>query len=1163
MKKKPISAVLNDLRRQFIQQLPGRLSAIRTHFDDLDRQAWEPTIAEELHRMLHGLTGSAGTFDMKPLSDASRQLESTMSALIKSGETPLANDWQTFAADLDSLEKLAHITMDSSAPNLEPPPVQPRYRSPLIFLVEDDPVQGEVLSHSLIDEGYRVRVFTEADAFRRACNEIESERPAAVIMDMIFPEGDELGAALIAELGLGKDNDIPVVVASVRDDLIGRLAAFRAGASRYLSKPVEPARLINLLDALTGRQPAQPYRVLLVDDDPLLLEAQAQVLREVGMEVRALSQPLLTLDAVDDFMPDVVILDVYMPEASGPELAAVLRERDAQLHLPILFLSAETDMGQQLLALNLGGDDFLVKPVRPEHLVAAVTARARRARQNLSIRQRLETTLYEREREHLAVDQHALVSIADRAGNITYANRLFCEVSGYSHEELIGENHRIIKSGAHPPEFYQDIWSTISHGEVWQGDICNRRKDGSLYWVESTITPFVDSNGVPYQYVSIRTDITHLRNTQQALEDSKENLQATLESTQDGILAVNAEGTISFVNQRFIHMWGIPEDLMREGNDEKLVKHVEHQLVNPAVFRSKIQNLYQSMDESLDILEFIDGRAYERYSKPILKHKMNDGRVWSFRDITERVRAEQALLSSEEHHRLTITCADLGTWDWDMTTDHVDFNERWAEMRGYKLADLKPHADTWRMNIHPDDMPVLGELLTTHIAGRSNLFEAEYRVMTRAGKWIWILDRGSVIARNAEGAPLRMAGTEMDISDRKQAEQNMLIAHDEAERANKAKSEFLSNMSHELRTPMNAILGFGQLMEYEESLSKENKEYISEILKAGHHLLELINEVLDLSKIESGHFDFILEPVELCPVIEECLQLCDGLTKKYDIQLGHSGLNDAVVQADRKRLKQVMLNLLSNAIKYNRVGGSVNLQVHHQGNNILRICVTDTGVGISSDDMSHLFQPFNRLNAEHSGIEGTGIGLSISKRIIEMMGGTVEVQSVLGVGSTFCITLPLDILPETDDGHNKVIINSVPQLQINDEGRQFTVLYIEDNLSNLKLVARVLGTRKHIRLHTAMTPEEGIELANSCNPDLTLLDINMPGMNGYQVLEIFKSDAILKDVPVIATTANAMPGDIADGMQAGFTDYLTKPLNIRKFLDTIDHHLLSKTARDE
>ncbi|PKM01939.1 MAG: PAS domain S-box protein, partial [Gammaproteobacteria bacterium HGW-Gammaproteobacteria-7] len=315
----------------------------------------------------------------------------------------------------------------------------------------------------------------------------------------------------------------------------------RAGACRYLVKPVDPGRLIELLDAITGRQPPQPYRVLLVDDDPLLLETHAAVLRAAGMAVRTLSQPLRIMDALSDFVPDVAVLEVNMTGASGPELAAVLRERDEQLHLPILFLSEEADISRQLQALYLGGDDFLVTPVLPDYLVAAVTARARRARQNAAIRARLETTLYKREREHQAMDQHAIVSIADAAGNITYANDKFCEISGYTRSELLGQNHRVVTSGEHPPAFYQSLWRTISRGIVWQGEICNRRKDGSRYWVESTIAPFMDSEGQPYQYVSMRTDITHMKAAEDALRRQGELQRLIAEAGADLLAASAAE----------------------------------------------------------------------------------------------------------------------------------------------------------------------------------------------------------------------------------------------------------------------------------------------------------------------------------------------------------------------------------------------------------------------------------------------------------------------------------------------------------------------------------------------------------------------------------------------------------------------------------------------
>ena len=273
------------------------------------------------------------------------------------------------------------------------------------------------------------------------------------------------------------------------------------------------------------------------------------------------------------------------------------------------------------------------------------------------------------------------------------------------------------------------------------------------------------------------------------------------------------------------------------------------------------------------------------------------------------------------------------------------------------------------------------------------------------------------------------------------------------------------------------------------------------------------------------------------------------LADRRDIQLSHSGLKGAAVRADRMRLRQVLLNLLSNAIKYNRGGGSVHIEVQPEGTDRLRILVTDTGEGIPAARLAELFQPFNRLDAESSSIEGTGIGLTITRRIVEMMGGTVDVESEVGIGSTFWIELPLESLPESY--HKRAATDSsTPAQPI--EATQHTVLYIEDNPSNLRLVAQILGHRQHIHLLTAHTPELGIELAMARRPELILLDINMPGMNGYQMLEVFKANERLKTIPVIAVTANAMPCDIERGMAAGFADYLTKPLDVARFYTVID-----------
>ncbi|MEN8170786.1 MAG: ATP-binding protein [Pseudomonadota bacterium] len=379
------------------------------------------------------------------------------------------------------------------------------------------------------------------------------------------------------------------------------------------------------------------------------------------------------------------------------------------------------------------------------------------------------------------------------------------------------------------------------------------------------------------------------------------------------------------------------------------------------------------------------------------------------------------------------------------------------------------------------------------------------------------------------------------------------VSRDKAERSSQAKSEFLSSMSHELRTPMNAILGFAQLLEFDKVLAEEQQDSVQEILKAGYHLLELINEVLDLAKIESGHIDLLLEPVKLSALVNECFSLVTPAAENRGISLRSADVNGYTIRADRTRLKQVLLNLLSNAIKYNREQGSVKLEAQTVNETSLRISISDTGNGIAKGRFDLLFQPFNRLNAEGGEIEGTGIGLAITRNLVEMMGGHVGVDSEQGVGSRFWIELPQESFEapvEQDIGEEysaNDIVGVAEQLH--------TVLYIEDNLANLKLVSQILVKRQHINLITAHEPELGLELAVSHLPELILLDINMPRMDGYQVLSLLQLDERLKHIPVVAITANAMTQDVERGKKAGFSDYLTKPLDVSCFLATIDHYL--------
>ncbi len=389
-----------------------------------------------------------------------------------------------------------------------------------------------------------------------------------------------------------------------------------------------------------------------------------------------------------------------------------------------------------------------------------------------------------------------------------------------------------------------------------------------------------------------------------------------------------------------------------------------------------------------------------------------------------------------------------------------------------------------------------------------------------------------------------------------QRTKELMHAKEEAVHASNSKSEFLSRMSHELRTPMNAILGFGQLLQLDSSLADDHKGFVEEVMRAGYHLLTLINEVLDLAKIEEGKFDVHIETTDVSKTITEAMSLLMPLAQQRHITI-HDNVSDEIsyfVKADNLRLKQVIINLLSNAIKYNSDRGKVYIDISKPDTEILRVSIRDTGQGIALNKLDKLFIPFERLGNSHNlVVEGAGIGLALSKRLIELMHGKIGVDSKPKQGCTFYFDLPY-VREETTAAYNvsKISGQSKP---IDRHVHLHKVLYVEDNPSNLRLVEHALQVRPDITLITAHTGTLGLDMAISYRPDLILLDINLPGINGMEIVhELMKHDST-STIPVIAVTAHAMPRDIEAGKAAGFDEYLIKPLDVDNFYTVLKKYL--------
>jgi len=394
------------------------------------------------------------------------------------------------------------------------------------------------------------------------------------------------------------------------------------------------------------------------------------------------------------------------------------------------------------------------------------------------------------------------------------------------------------------------------------------------------------------------------------------------------------------------------------------------------------------------------------------------------------------------------------------------------------------------------------------------------------------------------------AGKQIEV-ERRQAESSLQIAMQAAEKANLAKSDFLSSMSHELRTPLSAILGFAQLLETS-TPDPSQQRCITQILKAGWYLLDLINEILDLALVESGKLSLSMEPLSLESIMLECQAMVEPQARERGISVAFPTFPTPwFIQADRTRMKQIVINLLSNALKYNRERGTVIVSCSEPAPGRIRISVEDAGEGLSPGQIHQLFQPFNRLGQENTTSEGTGIGLVMTKRLIELMGGEIGVHSTLGQGSCFWVELDLGEAPALLEPPAA----QTPLLAREPVQRQHLMLYVEDNPANLMLVEDLIGRRRDIRLISAIDGIQGLDMALQFKPDLILMDINLPGINGFRVLEILRADPRTAQIPVVALSANAMPRDIERGLEAGFFRYLTKPIVISEFMSTLDQAL--------
>ncbi|HEY6529849.1 MAG TPA: PAS domain S-box protein [Cellvibrionaceae bacterium] len=661
------------------------------------------------------------------------------------------------------------------------------------------------------------------------------------------------------------------------------------------------------------------------------------------------------------------------------------------------------------------------------------------------------------------------------------------------------------------------------------------------------------------------TDITKRKHAEDALRESDERVRLATEATGVGIWEWDLVQQKMHWDAQMFRIYGVtPTEDGYVDYDDWAIYLLPEDLRNRHAAPSEIRNPGEQRTREFRVKR--EGEKKFRYIRSVeIMHANAAGEVESIigtnLDITETKKTEKRLRENERHLRAVIDALPVAIYTTDEEGVLTHFNQAAVEFSG-RTPQLG--VDRWCISqklLRPDGTFLAHDScpMATALNERRQILGAEAIAERPDGTQAWFNAYPTPLF-NADGKLIGGINMLIDITERKRLDQVILENNIEmkkakylADKANLAKSNFLSNMSHELRTPLGAILGFAQLIEASDPPpTPSQKRSVEQILQAGWYLLDLINEILDLTLVESGKLSLSMEPVSLGDLLSECETMIEPQALTRGITLAFPTLEQPFnVNADQTRLKQVLINLLSNAVKYNRANGKVIVTCFQCAPQQLRVCVEDTGVGLSPENVAQLFQPFNRLGKENGPEEGTGIGLVVTKRLVELMGGKIDVESREGKGTVFWIDLDMAAENQVPSKHNSNYTDMLLPPSSDDLVKR-KILYVEDNPANLMLVEDIMASRPNMALLSARDGYQGIEIARLAQPDLILMDINLPGISGTEAMQMLAKDPITSHIPVIALSANANPRDIEKGLRAGFFRYLTKPIKINEFMSTVD-----------
>lgn len=773
--------------------------------------------------------------------------------------------------------------------------------------------------------------------------------------------------------------------------------------------------------------------------------------------------------------------------------------------------------------------------------------------------------------QKFALDQHAIVSITDLAGDITYANDQFCEISGYAREELLGQNHRMIHSGVQSKAYFRHLWQTILAGQVWHGELCNRAKDGSTHWLQATIVPMLDDDGAPRQFIAIRTNITERKAMQAALAAGEERLRRITNAVPGVVFQCQVgAGNIryTFLSDRLQDIRGLDhEALMANGRLAfEQIPQPDRERVYAAVLAAGERREGWRSDYPVCLQD----RGTRWISSEILPDPVPapDGStvftgIWQ--DVTAVREAGDRLREVTES--IPVVVLQYRLWA-DGRQGFVFCSSVMELLCGLSCQAALDDARSFLKLIHPDDQASVVRSLHDSARSRERI-ALDFRMRHQhTGALIWV--HGESMPRTAPDGGVLWNGYLADISQAKWASEELQRAKDAAEVASRAKSDFLANMSHEIRTPLNGVIGMTELV-LDSHLTTEQREQLDIVKLSSDALLRVINDILDFSKIEAGKLQIEQIDFDLGRLIGETLKVLvvPAQTKGLQLLCDLDPATPASVVGDPGRLQQILMNLIGNAIKFTD-RGEVALQVRARPESARQVrllfSVRDTGVGIDASKLQSIFEAFSQ---EDSSITrrfgGTGLGLSISSRLVAAMGGHMSVNSQLGRGSQFDFDLPVAISPHAV-GHRDLpdmsaMAPPLSSARTRDAALGLDILLVEDNDINQRLAVALLQREGH-RITLADNGQMALDTLARQRFDLVLMDMMMPVFDGLQATRCFRATERGSRTPIVAMTANVMPGDRERCLQAGMDDYLAKPVSMPELHRVLARFASRPTAAD-